>query len=91
MQTFRTILLALILSTGIALAQTSTASLFGIARDSSGAVIPGAAATATNTGTTFTRTATTDGTGAYLITNLPVGAYTLTVEKAGFANLSSKG
>ena len=91
MQTFRAILVAVLLSTGMALAQTSTASLFGIARDSSGAVIPGAAVTATNTGTTFTRTATTDGTGAYLITNLPVGAYTLTVEKAGFRKFVQQG
>src|SRR6185312_5604230 len=91
MQTFRAILVAVILSTGMALAQTSTASLLGIARDASGAVIPGATVTATNTGTTFTRTVTTDGTGAYLITNLPVGAYTLTVEKAGFRKFVQQG
>src|SRR6185312_7158396 len=36
-------------------------------------------------------TATTDGTGAYLITNLPVGAYTLTVEKAGFRKFVQQG
>src|SRR5689334_5688628 len=64
--------------------QTTTATLFGVVRDESGAVIAEAKVTARNTATSFTRTRLSDETGAYLITNLPVGPYSLVVEKEGF-------
>ena len=69
---------------GTAYAQTTTASLFGVARDKSGAVVPQAKVTAQNAGTGLSRETQTDETGAYLITNLPVGQYSLTFEKQGF-------
>ena len=53
-------------------------------RDSTGAVVPQARVTARNVLTSFARTAATDTTGNYLITNLPVGQYAITVEKEGF-------
>ena len=55
--------------------------MFGVVRDSSGAVIPEAKVTARNVSTAFERNATSDDTGAYLISNLPVGQYSLQVEK----------
>src|SRR4051812_33821402 len=68
----------------IANGQTTTATLFGVVRDDSGAVVSAAAITARNTATSFTRTTLTNETGAYLITNLPVGPYSLLIEKEGF-------
>ena len=75
----------------IASAQTTTATLFGVVRDDSGAVVPEAKITARNTATSFTRTGLSNETGAYLITNLPVGPYSLAVEKEGFRTVRSGG
>lgn len=59
-------------------------SLTGTVTDESGAVIPGVSVTATNAGTGLTRSTVTNERGTYLITSLPVGQYTLTVELPGF-------
>lgn len=66
-----------------ALAQT-TATIIGVVRDSTGAVVPQVQVTARNVSTGFTRTSTSDDTGAYLIPNLPVGQYSVTAEREGF-------
>ena len=66
------------------LAQVNTASLTGLVRDSSEAVIIDAKVTATNTATGVERTALTDSAGYYFLANLPVGSYTISMEKAGF-------
>jgi hypothetical protein len=68
----------------IASGQTTTATLFGVVHDNSGAVIPEAKITARNTATSCTRTVSSNDTGAYLITNLPLGPYSLLIEKEGF-------
>jgi hypothetical protein len=72
-------------------AQSTTASMLGVVRDSSGAVIPGAEVTATNTGTSFTRTMSTDNEGGYLFTNLPIGAYELKASMNGFQTFVQTG
>ncbi len=85
---------ALLLTTGalrVADAQTTTATLLGVVRDSTGAVIPQTQVTARNVLTSFTRSASTDETGSYLITNLPVGDYSVTVEKEGFRRFIQDG
>jgi hypothetical protein len=64
-------------------AQT-TGSLVGKATDPSGAVLPGATVKATNQATSFSREATTDAAGEYVISLLPVGRYTITAQKEGF-------
>ena len=69
----------------------TTASVFGVVRDASGAVVLDAKVTARNTDTAFTRTGATDGTGAFLITNLPVGPYSLQVIKVGFRSFVQDG
>jgi hypothetical protein len=61
-----------------------TASVFGVVRDSTGAIVPQVQVTARNSSTSFSRAAVTDENGAYLITNLPVGPYSVTFEKSGF-------
>src|SRR3989442_14419109 len=65
-------------------AQTIFGRISGTVQDKSGAVVPNATVTVTNTGTNLVRTATTDGSGFYTVTNLPVGTYTVSTEQKGF-------
>ena len=62
----------------------ATAQLSGTVRDESGAVLPGVTVTVTQTDTGFTRTVVTDGSGAYVMPNLPIGPYRLEVSLQGF-------
>lgn len=62
----------------------ATASIHGTVMDATGASIPDARITATNLGSNLTRTVTTDMAGRYVIPLLPIGIYTVRVEKAGF-------
>src|SRR5215831_2969821 len=70
---------------GTVSAQYTTASLGGAVRDSSGAVIADAHLTARNTETGFAQTVSSDSTGSFLFSRLPVGSYELRVEKTGFS------
>src|SRR5262245_59904318 len=72
-------------------AQTTTATIFGVVRDSSGASVPQAPVVARNASTAFERTALTDETGSYLITNMPVGPYSLTIGREGFRRFIQDG
>jgi len=64
--------------------QATSGRISGTVTDSSGAVIPNAAVTVTNSATNLVRTAVTDDGGYYTVTNLPVGTYSVTVERTGF-------
>ncbi len=63
----------------------------GSVRDSTGAVVPGAQVTATQTDTGLTRNSTSGSDGAYTLPNLPVGPYTLDVKKEGFTTYHQSG
>src|SRR4029453_6097613 len=65
-------------------AQLATAELNGRVTDSSGAVLPGATVTVTQTATGLVRTVVTESNGTYLISNLPTGPYRLEVSLQGF-------
>src|SRR5947208_82171 len=65
-------------------AQDATGKLVGTITDPQGAVIPGAKVTVTNTATGITRESTTGSDGTYLVNAVPIGTYTVTVEKGGF-------
>ena len=65
--------------------------MLGVVHDPSGAVIPNAEVTATDTQTTLSRTTQTDGAGSYLITNLPIGQYQLRVVAPGFQSYVQNG
>ena len=75
--------LSILLASSLAWAQ-ATAQMSGTVRDESGAVLPGVTVTATQTDTAFTRTVVTDGSGAYVLPNLPTGPYELTAALSGF-------
>lgn len=72
-----------------ALAQ-STGRVEGVVSDSTGAVLPGVACTATNSGTNVSREATTGSDGGYTITPLPVGAYHVKCSLSGFKESTTK-
>src|SRR5262245_12137415 len=68
------------------------ATLAGVVRDTSGAVLPGATVEASSSALIEkTRTATSDGTGQYCITDLPPGNYTVTFALAGFNTVQRPG
>ena len=72
-------------------AQVSTSRITGTVTDPTGAVIPGAAVTATNEATGGEYKATTTSAGTYTIESLPIGTYTVTVGAPGFRNFASMG
>ena len=79
------VLLSLHLTAVAAFAQATIA---GVVRDSSGAVLPGVTVEATSPSLTEkVRTALTDGTGQYRIVTLPPGDYVLTFALTGFTTV----
>ncbi len=64
--------------------QALLGNIVGTVTDSSGAQVPGAKIVAHNIGTNLEQTATSTGNGSYQISDLPPGAYTLTISKEGF-------
>jgi len=65
--------------------QEVTASITGTVTDPQGAALPGATVTATSQERGQTFTALTNDSGLYRIAQLPVGTYTVKVEKSGFS------
>src|SRR5262249_39704234 len=68
-----------------AFAQFDSASVVGTVRDTSGAVVPGAKVTLTNTETGISIVKTSTGDGNYEFTAVKPGAYVVTAEKTGFS------
>ena len=94
MRHFTRFALALLLCVGLqssvrsAFAQEVTASIVGTVVDPSDAPISGATVTATDTERGVVRTATSNESGAYNLTRLPVGTYSLKVSAPGFQTTS---
>jgi len=65
-------------------AQVLYGSVSGNVKDATGGSIPGVEVTITNPATNFTQTATTNESGAYVISNVPKGTYTMKVTMSGF-------
>jgi hypothetical protein len=70
-------------------AQQSTGEVLGTVTDPTGAVVPNATATLTNTGTNDVKTLTTGGAGAFDFANLNPGNYKLVITGAGFSTVDS--
>src|SRR5215469_10628345 len=75
--------LVAMLSSGL-FAQQNYGTILGTVTDPTGAVIPDAKITVTNTATALSREAVTDKDGFFQVLSLPIGSYTVAVEKAGF-------
>ncbi len=72
-------------------AQTVAGQISGRVTDSSGGVLPGATITVTNENTGLVVERTTDDSGLFVVTNLPVGPYTVQADLAGFRTAQRTG
>jgi carboxypeptidase family protein/TonB-dependent receptor-like protein len=86
------VLVLLLAGSGVRLlrAQT-TAGILGTVKDPSGAVLPGAEITATNTETGQSRQAVAGARGEYRLPSLPAGTYDIQATMAGFQTSIRKG
>src|SRR5216684_8189906 len=75
-------------STPVAFAQAVSATLIGTITDSSGATIPNATVTVTETQTGVSRKTTTTSDGVYTVPYLAPGVYRIEVENTGFKKFS---
>ena len=80
-----TVILAFLLILGVipALGQMNTAEISGLIKDPSGATVADATVEAVATGTQLKYTATSNESGDFLLGQLPVGVYKLTVTAKG--------
>ncbi|MDE0104781.1 MAG: TonB-dependent receptor [Bryobacterales bacterium] len=80
-----------LLVAGAAQAQRTTANLYGVVHDTSGAVVPGVTVLLVNEETGARIQATSDERGEFLATFIPIGSYTLAAEANGFKPLRQTG
>jgi Carboxypeptidase regulatory-like domain/TonB dependent receptor len=73
------------------LAQMPTATILGVAKDSSGGVLPNVTVTVTNVDTGLKRTVMTADDGEFRLPELPVGNYEVRGEHTGFKVVTRKG
>jgi hypothetical protein len=76
-------LFSLLVSVVAALAQTGTGNIQGTITDMTGAVVPGAKVTITQTRTSLSSTTTTNEAGFYLFPSVQLGPYRVGIEAAG--------
>ncbi len=72
-------------------AQTFRGTIVGTVVDSTQAPVPSAKVTAKNEATGITRSSLTDDAGQFNVPELPLGSYTVTVEKEGFGTVAQNG
>ncbi|MGH9629780.1 MAG: TonB-dependent receptor [Bryobacteraceae bacterium] len=77
-------LVAFLVSGSMCLAQLDTGVILGTVLDPSGAVVPGATVVVENQGTGASYNLTTDSSGSYIATALPVGTYRVSASAPGF-------
>ncbi|HEX6537337.1 MAG TPA: TonB-dependent receptor [Gemmatimonadaceae bacterium] len=86
--TFVALAVALSSAPAPALAQVTTGRITGVVRDATGAARQGARVTVTNDGTRATRSTITAADGAYAVSGLVPGAYTISVSLVGFRRVT---
>src|SRR6185503_9147663 len=86
---FKVLLSMLVLcsAVSIALSQSVTTRVSGTVKDTAGATVPSAKITLTDTATKEQKTAVTNEEGVFVIADVRVGTYTVTVEGTGFKRL----
>ncbi len=85
MDRFRLLVLLVSIFAGAAVAQIDTGSIVGTVRDATGAAVPKASITVTNTATGIGLTTATNDDGEYQIAALSPGTYSVKVSAPGFA------
>ena len=83
--------IALLLMSVSAAAQTNTGQISGTVKDASGGVLPGVTISVTNINTGIATTAVTDERGAFVVTGVPVGTYKVAAELQGFKRAEKTG
>jgi hypothetical protein len=83
--------LSIFLVAALASAQTYTATVRGTVTDASGAVVPGAIVTLTNTEQNRPYSFNTNQAGEYVLVQVPPGSYSLTVKAPGFKSYQRTG
>ncbi len=78
-------------TSGLVVAQTTTATISGTVKDETGGVIPGIQVTVTNLDTGIVRSLVSDDAGRYRASQLEVGAYEVKGELTGFQTSIRKG
>src|SRR5215510_485691 len=78
------VLLAATATCAVLFGQATEGNILGAITDASGAVVTSAKISVTNVDTGVSRTTTPTQTGEYLVSNLPPGRYSVTVEAPGF-------
>src|SRR6266849_1624125 len=81
---FVSITLLLAVACSIMFAQSDLGSITGFVRDATGSTVPNATVTVKNEATGTERRVTTNDAGLFVVTNIPAGFYTVTVEGKGF-------
>ena len=76
--------ISLVLTPSPARAQIDSGAIVGAVTDSQGGALPGVSVVATQEGTRFSFTDTTNGRGQYSFPNLKIGRYVITAEITGF-------
>ncbi len=76
--------LAVLLTASGAFAQTNTAEISGVVKDSQGGVVPGVVVVAEHHASGLRMERQTNQSGRFLLLALPIGQYTLTAELTGF-------
>src|SRR5437762_14290188 len=71
--------------------QVTTATLYGVVQDTSGAILPGMSVTVTHQGTNLTRETVSDDRGEFALPALPAGPYAIRIELSGFKIYTSQG
>src|SRR5258707_893809 len=83
LRTWAALCAAMLMSTAL-WSQSERGTITGAVQDATGAVVPGAKVTLTNTQTGVAFAIPTNDAGEFTVPQLPVGIYSLKVEKEGF-------
>src|SRR5947209_8191498 len=78
-------------TTCLVLGQTSTATIVGVVRDATGALVPGVSITVKHVDSGLTRAVLTGENGGYTVPLLPVGPYEITTNMPGFKQAVRRG
>ena len=78
----------LLLTAGNSSAQTDQGAITGVVQDSSGAVIPNAHVTATDTDTGLVLESRSNSSGVFVFSPLKIGNYTVSATSTGFQTVS---